>query len=91
MSSVGSLLIDGPPDATGREGGETRGTASASIAANWSTGDLVERDGLLVTSATRAALEYTTLADVEHSLVEIDYLLHESLVTLVGLRRATPR
>ena len=35
-------------------------------------GDVVERNGLLVTSATRAALEYTTAADVEHSLVEID-------------------
>jgi hypothetical protein len=50
-------------------------------------GDVLERDGLLVTSATRAALEYTTLTDVEHSLVEIDYLLHESLVSLVDLRR----
>jgi hypothetical protein len=50
-------------------------------------GDLVQRNGLLITSATRAALEYTTLADVEHSLVELDFLLHQSLVTLVDLRQ----
>ncbi len=44
-------------------------------------GDIVERNGLLVTSAVRAALEYTTVADLEHSLVEIDDLLHRGLVT----------
>ena len=52
-------------------------------------GDVVEHNGLLVTSPTRAALEYTTLTDVEHSLVEIDYLLHRNRwSTLVGLRAA---
>ena len=35
-------------------------------------GDVVEHNGLLVTSAGARGLEYTTLADVEHSLVEID-------------------
>ncbi len=49
-------------------------------------GDLVEHNGLLVTSAARAALEYTTLADVEHCLVEFDFLLHHELVTMEGLR-----
>jgi hypothetical protein len=49
-------------------------------------GDLVEHNGLLMTSATRAALEYTTLADVEHCLVEFDFLLHHELVTMEGLR-----
>lgn len=42
-------------------------------------GDIVERNGLAVVSATRAALEITTLADVEHSMVEIDDLLHRGL------------
>ena len=49
-------------------------------------GDVLELNGLLVTSATRAALEYTTVADVEHSLVEIDDLLHRKLVELAELR-----
>jgi hypothetical protein len=34
----------------------------------------------------RAALEYTTTANVEHSLVEIDNLLHRKLVELTELR-----
>jgi len=49
-------------------------------------GDVVEHHGLLVTSPERAALEYTTLADVEHSLVEIDDLLHRKLVELADLQ-----
>lgn len=49
-------------------------------------GDVAERNGLLVTSPVRAVLEYTTLADVEHSLVEIDDLLHRKLVELAALR-----
>ncbi len=49
-------------------------------------GDVVERNGLLVTSPVRAALEYTTVGDVEHSLVEIDDLLHRKLVSLAALR-----
>lgn len=49
-------------------------------------GDLVERDGLLIMSPVRAALEYTTISDVEHSLVEVDDLLHRKLVDLAALR-----
>ena len=49
-------------------------------------GDVTELNGLQVTSAVRAALEYTTVADVEHSLVEIDDLLHRKLVDLAALR-----
>jgi len=49
-------------------------------------GDVVEHNGLLVTSPVRAALEYTTVGDVEHSLVEIDDLLHRKLVDLAALR-----
>ena len=49
-------------------------------------GDVIERGGLLVMSPTRAALEYTTIADVEHSLVEVDDLLHRKLVELAALR-----
>jgi Transcriptional regulator, AbiEi antitoxin len=49
-------------------------------------GDVARRNGLTVTSAVRAALEYTTVTDVEHSLVEIDDLLHRKLVNLFDLR-----
>jgi len=49
-------------------------------------GDAVERNGLVVMSPVRAALEYTTVADVEHSLVEVDDLLHRKLVELAALR-----
>jgi hypothetical protein len=49
-------------------------------------GDVVERNGLSVTSAVRAALEYTTTTDVEHSLVEVDDLLHRKMVELSALR-----
>lgn len=45
-------------------------------------GDIVERHGLLVTSPARAVLEYSTIADVEHTLVEVDDLLHRGLVTM---------
>ena len=71
-------LTDGPPDATGRDGGQRR-EASIRPASRqcWSTGDVVERNGLLVTSATSARRWSTRRsADVEHSLVEIDDLLH---------------
>lgn len=44
-------------------------------------GDVVEAHGLQVTSPARAALEYSTVADVEHSLVEFDDLLHRGLAT----------
>jgi hypothetical protein len=49
-------------------------------------GDTVERNGLEVMSATRTALELTLLLDVEHALVEIDYLLHQGLTTVEDLR-----
>lgn len=42
-------------------------------------GDVEELDGLFVMSATRTALEVTTLLDVEHSLVIVDNLLHRGL------------
>ncbi len=44
-------------------------------------GDIVERNGLQVTCPERAALEYSTIADVEHSLVEFDDLLHRGVTT----------
>jgi hypothetical protein len=49
-------------------------------------GDVVEHTGLLVTSPVRAVLEYTTIADVEHSLVEVDDVLHRGLATSDQLR-----
>lgn len=49
-------------------------------------GDVVERNGLQVVSATRAALELTLLLDVEHALVEIDHLLHRGFTTVEDLR-----
>lgn len=42
-------------------------------------GDIEERNGLAVVSATRTALELTTIMDVEHAVVEIDDLLHRGL------------
>jgi hypothetical protein len=44
--------------------------------------DVVERDGLPVMSATRLALEITTLGTVESGLVVVNHLLHERLTTL---------
>ena len=44
-------------------------------------GDVQVRNGVPVMSATRTALELTTLLDVEHALVEIDYLLHQGHTT----------
>jgi len=50
-------------------------------------GDLAERDGLLVTSPTRAALEVAMLApDMEHALVEVDHFLRHGLTTKDALR-----
>lgn len=49
-------------------------------------GDLVHLDGVPTMSATRAALELTTVLDVEHALVEIDHLLHRKLTTPELLR-----
>ncbi len=48
--------------------------------------DLVERNGLVIMSATRAALEMTTMLDVEHAMVEIDYLLHHGHTTMQELQ-----
>lgn len=47
--------------------------------------DVEVRNGVAVMSATRTALELTTLLDVEHALVEIDFLLHNGLTTLEKL------
>ncbi len=48
--------------------------------------DIHELDGVRLVSPTRAALELTTLLDVEHSMVELDWMLHESLTTVERLR-----
>lgn len=45
-------------------------------------GDLATVNGLPVVSPTRAALEITTMADVEHSLVVVNDLLHRGHTTL---------
>ncbi|WP_416952263.1 type IV toxin-antitoxin system AbiEi family antitoxin domain-containing protein [Nocardioides sp. T5] len=47
----------------------------------------VQEDGLHLMSATRTALELTTLLDVEHALVEIDFLLHEGHTTIEDLQQ----
>ena len=49
-------------------------------------GDVEEHSGLRVMGPTRTALEVTTVADVEHSMVEIDDLLHRGLTDLDRLR-----
>jgi hypothetical protein len=43
--------------------------------------DVIVDNGIARMSATRTALELTTLLDVEHALVEIDFLLHQGLTT----------
>lgn len=50
--------------------------------------DITRIDGLFVTSATRTALDITTLMDVEHSLVIVDGLLEAGLTTQEHLLRA---
>jgi hypothetical protein len=50
-------------------------------------GDVVERDGVEVTSATRTALEVTTCARTEISLVVVNELLHRRLTTLGDLQQ----
>ncbi len=49
-------------------------------------GDWVKLNGLFVMSPTRTALEFTTFLDIEHSMVEIDNLLHRELTTITALR-----
>jgi hypothetical protein len=49
-------------------------------------GDVTERNGLVVMSGTRTALELTTMLDVEHAVVEIDHLLHNGHTTRERLR-----
>lgn len=48
-------------------------------------GDAAVRDGLPVTSPTRLALEITTAAGVEQSLVVVNHLLHAGLTTSAEL------
>ncbi|WP_210651924.1 type IV toxin-antitoxin system AbiEi family antitoxin domain-containing protein [Nocardioides sp. SYSU D00065] len=48
-------------------------------------GDVVLRENVAVMSATRTALELTTVLDVEHALVEIDHLLHHGHTTMAEL------
>ena len=50
-------------------------------------GDVVVRGGVPTMSATRTALELTTMLDVEHALVEIDFLLHHGHTTMNDLHR----
>jgi hypothetical protein len=51
------------------------------------TGDVVTRGGLEVMSATRTALEVTTCASSEVSLIVVNDFLHRKLTTLEDLRR----
>ncbi len=48
--------------------------------------DVVRRHGLAVTSATRAALEVTTMADAEAGLITVNSLLHGGATDLRSLR-----
>ncbi|KRF17193.1 hypothetical protein ASG90_07745 [Nocardioides sp. Soil797] len=45
-------------------------------------GDLHELDGIPLTSATRTAVDLTTVADAEHALVPINAMLHQGLMTV---------
>jgi hypothetical protein len=48
-------------------------------------GDVICRNGVAVMSPTRLGLEVTTVADVEHSLVVVNHLLHAGHTTLESL------
>jgi hypothetical protein len=48
-------------------------------------GDIVKVNGVEVTSATRAALEVSTVTDTERSLVVVNGLLHEKKTTMEAL------
>ena len=48
-------------------------------------GDVSERNGVLVTSGTRTAIDVTTIAEVEPALVAVNHLLHAGLTTKDGL------
>lgn len=50
-------------------------------------GDVVERAGIEVSSATRTALDVTTCASTEASLVVVNDFLHRKLTTTADLRR----
>lgn len=49
--------------------------------------DVTVRDGLMLTSGTRTALDITTIADVEHSLVPMDDLLHRGETSIPLLQQ----
>jgi hypothetical protein len=49
------------------------------------SGDVIHRNGIAVMSPTRLGLEVTTVADVEHSLVAVNHLLHVGHTTLEAL------
>ncbi|MFB9314121.1 type IV toxin-antitoxin system AbiEi family antitoxin domain-containing protein [Nocardioides plantarum] len=48
-------------------------------------GDVVSRNGIDMTSGTRTAIEVTTVADVEPSLIVVNHLLHHALTTEAAL------
>jgi hypothetical protein len=52
-------------------------------------GDIIGRNGVRVTNGTRAAIEVTTLGNVERSLVTVNGLLHAQETTREELARAT--
>jgi hypothetical protein len=83
---MGGPADDGAPDATGREGGET---GVRNLSASRQGGERRSRATQRVADHQRhpSGPGVHTLADVEHSLVELDFLLHQSLVTLVDLRQ----
>ena len=50
-------------------------------------GDVVDLNGIQVTSPTRTALDCATVMDTEHSLTMVNDLLHRELVTVEGLAK----
>jgi hypothetical protein len=49
--------------------------------------DVVEVNGLRVTSPTRTVLDITTICDMEHCLPVVDHLLHHGMTSKPALRR----
>jgi hypothetical protein len=53
-------------------------------------GDITQIDGLPVTSPVRTALDMTRIADVEHCLVPMNWLLHTKALTKSEMRARAP-
>ena len=84
-SHVGSRPGSCPRHANRRQGRQVR---SRRATASWSDrdGDVVERHGVSVMSATRVGLEVTTIVPTEAALVAVNHLLHAGHTTVEAMQ-----